>query len=141
MKLTIRKTVRSDFDAVKNILEESGLACPELNRETLAKGLVRNNGFYWVAEVNGVVVGTVFGFHDGWQCGCIYKLAVRAEHRNKGIGTQLIEQVRQEFNKAGIRWAFGIIRKTNTQSLNIFESIGLHSSENHYFASDWHERN
>ena len=43
-----------------------------------------------VAQLDGALVGAVIGAWDGWR-GNFYRLAVRPEHRRRGIGRRLVE--------------------------------------------------
>ena len=43
-----------------------------------------------LAELDGELVGTVIGAWDGWR-GNFYRLAVRPEHRRRGIARRLVD--------------------------------------------------
>ena len=59
-----------------------------------------SDGLFFVAERDGVVVGTVMAGYDGHR-GWIYSLAVKPEARGRGIGTQLIRRAEAALAKAG----------------------------------------
>ena len=49
---------------------------------------------FFVAVIEGMVVGTVMGGYDGHR-GWVYSVAVRAVHRRAGIGTALLHRLEQ----------------------------------------------
>lgn len=55
---------------------------------------------FFVAILDGVLVGTVMGGYDGHR-GWIYSLAVSPETRGRGIGASLMKHVEQELTKKG----------------------------------------
>jgi ribosomal protein S18 acetylase RimI-like enzyme len=55
---------------------------------------------FFVALINGIVVGTVMGGYDGHR-GWIYSLAVSPETRRRGIGTALMRHAEQELARRG----------------------------------------
>jgi ribosomal protein S18 acetylase RimI-like enzyme len=55
---------------------------------------------FFVAIVDGIVVGTVMGGYDGHR-GWIYSLAVSPQVRLRGIGTALVQHVEQELARCG----------------------------------------
>jgi ribosomal protein S18 acetylase RimI-like enzyme len=59
---------------------------------SIRKKLDVDRELFLIAEVAGAVVGTAMGGYDGHR-GWIYSVAVRPEHRHRGIGTALIHGV------------------------------------------------
>lgn len=57
---------------------------------TIQKKIESDRDLFFVAELDGAVVGTVMGGYDGHR-GWIYTLAVSSEHRHRGIGTRLVQ--------------------------------------------------
>ena len=55
----------------------------------LRRKIVLGDGFVWVAEADGIVVGTVMAGWDG-QRGWLYHLATAPPHRRRGIGRALV---------------------------------------------------
>jgi predicted N-acetyltransferase YhbS len=53
---------------------------------------------FFVAVLDGAVVGTVMGGYDGHR-GWVYSLAVNPDVRRQGIGTALMRHVEQELAK------------------------------------------
>ncbi len=52
--------------------------------------LSQGSGSLLVAEADGVIVGALIAGWDGWR-GNMYRLAVRLEHRRRGIGLALVD--------------------------------------------------
>ena len=63
------------------------------NRPSLAidKKLAIDDGLFFVAVMGAEVVGTVMAGYDGHR-GWIYSVAVHPNHRQQGIGSQLVSQ-------------------------------------------------
>ena len=59
------------------------------SKEGTEKYLSRNQGLSFVAEFEGVIIGSIFAGHDGKR-GYIQHLIVSSNHRSKGIGSQLV---------------------------------------------------
>ena len=71
------------------------------SREGIARYLTRNPGLSFVAESGGKVVGTIMAGHDGRR-GYIQHLAVQAESRNAGIGSELLRRCLVALKQVGI---------------------------------------
>ncbi|MDO8273819.1 MAG: GNAT family N-acetyltransferase [Gammaproteobacteria bacterium] len=71
------------------------------SREGIARYLTRNPGLSFVAESGGKVVGTIMAGHDGRR-GYIQHLAVKAQSRNAGIGSELLRRCLATLKQAGI---------------------------------------
>jgi ribosomal protein S18 acetylase RimI-like enzyme len=55
---------------------------------------------FFVAVIDGTVVGTVMGGYDGHR-GWVYSLAVLPDYRGRGIGTALMRHVEGELTRRG----------------------------------------
>jgi ribosomal protein S18 acetylase RimI-like enzyme len=65
--------------------------------------LVREHpGTLLVAVVDGVVAGTIIAAWDGWR-GNIYRLAVLAEHRRRGIARALVAEAERRLEALGAK--------------------------------------
>jgi GNAT superfamily N-acetyltransferase len=78
---------------------------------------------YLVAEVDGKLVGTVLGSHDGRK-GWINRLAVSPAHRRRGIGGRLVAEVESRFAALGIEIFACLIEGWNEDSLATFQRLG-----------------
>ena len=69
--------------------------------DALREFLLRNPGCSFVAEVDGQLIGTVLGGHDGRRA-FLYHLAVARDHRGAGIGTRLVDSALERFTRLRI---------------------------------------
>ena len=71
-------------------------------RPAIAAYLRRNPRFSFVAEKDGRIVGAVLCGHDGRR-GYLHHLAVARQHRQRGIGRQLVNACLAKLRQAGIQ--------------------------------------
>jgi putative acetyltransferase len=71
-------------------------------RHAIAAYLRRNPRFSFVAEKKGRLIGAVLCGHDGRR-GYLHHLAVARQHRQKGIGRQLVNACLAKLRQAGIQ--------------------------------------
>ena len=64
------------------------------------KKLAVADGLFFVAVVEGVVVGTIMAGYDGHR-GWIYSVAVHPDHRRQRIGTQLLSFAESQLTSRG----------------------------------------
>ena len=69
--------------------------------EQLTAFLRRNRGFSLVARGQGRIVGAVLCGHDGRR-GYLHHLAVAKDHRNRGLGTALVQRCLSQLANIGI---------------------------------------
>jgi ribosomal protein S18 acetylase RimI-like enzyme len=66
----------------------------------LARLLAADPQALLVAELDGVVVGSLIAAWDGWR-GSFYRLAVSPEHRRKGLATMLLREGERRLRERG----------------------------------------
>ncbi|MDO8628016.1 MAG: GNAT family N-acetyltransferase [Candidatus Diapherotrites archaeon] len=132
MNVKIRATSTKDFDAVKNILEESNLLQPDFTEKRFSKMLAGKGNCCCVVVLDKKVVGTAFAFNDGAFIGYIRKVAVDINFRRKNIASMLVENVVKKFRAEKIGKVFVHIEKDNLPSLKLFDSIGFQIVKTHY---------
>jgi len=64
--------------------------------------LAQSPGALIVAVDDGTIVGSVIAGWDGWR-GTLYRLAVAATHRRRGIATALVDEAEQHLRQRGVR--------------------------------------
>ena len=69
------------------------------------------------------VVGTVMGGYDGHR-GWIYALAVKPDHRQRGIATELITELESRLLALGCGKLNLQVRAGNTQVLELYQGLG-----------------
>ncbi len=68
--------------------------------EEIEKKLHRDPDLFLVAELDGVIVGSVLGGFDGRR-GMVYHLAVKEELRGQGLGTALMDEIEGRLKSKG----------------------------------------
>jgi ribosomal protein S18 acetylase RimI-like enzyme len=83
---------------------------------------------FFVARIDGVVVGTVMGGFDGHR-GWIYSLAVNPVVRRKGIGTALMRHVEQELAKRSCPKVNLQLLASNAETVAFYRKLGYSVEE------------
>ena len=97
----IRLFQQEDYEAAYRLWVNTpgmGLNTTDDSRDGVLRYLRRNPNTCFVAEEAGEVVGVILAGHDGRR-GFIYHLAVSVSHRNKGIGSMLVEHAMEHLNR------------------------------------------
>lgn len=94
--IQIRPYKKSDYQAVLNILQKSGLYYDSWNSETNLSSMTGSKyGSILLAVEGNKVVGNIFIIPFGSEVIFLFGLAVKEEYRNKGIATKLIESAQK----------------------------------------------
>jgi len=91
--------------------------------DEIAKFLQRNPECSWVAEDNGRLLGTVLCGHDARR-GYIYHLVVDEDHRESGIGRQLLERALDSLRSVGILKCHAIVIDHNPAAEFFWSRLG-----------------
>jgi ribosomal protein S18 acetylase RimI-like enzyme len=83
---------------------------------------------FFVAIVDGSVVGTVMGGYDGHR-GWIYSLAVDPEHRRQKIGTALVRHVERALEQQGCPKINLQILSSNAATADFYTKLGYRVEE------------
>ena len=78
---------------------------------------------FFVAILDGAVVGTVMGGYDGHR-GWIYSLAVRPEVRRRGIGAALMRHVERELARRGCPKVNLQVLASNAATVAFYKKVG-----------------
>ncbi|MCP4631650.1 MAG: GNAT family N-acetyltransferase, partial [candidate division Zixibacteria bacterium] len=109
-----------------NLWDYSGLPYRSNGRdskEQIRQEIKSDSAIFLIAETNGMVIGVVFGTHDGRK-GWINRLAVREDFRNCGIGRMLVDEVERRFESIGINVYACLIESENPVSSKVFAKYG-----------------
>lgn len=87
------------------------------------KKLALHDGLFFVATVEGSVVGTVLAGYDGHR-GWLYSLAVRPAWRKSGLGTALVHHAEQALVEKGCMKINLQIVSGNEKVTSFYESLG-----------------
>jgi len=131
--LTVRPVQRADLDQVIDIdatvtgLEKRKYWASVFRR--YGSGLHDEQQFL-VAVSEGRVVGFIIGEVRDWEfgsppCGWVFGIDVDPRARLGGVGTQLLQAIRDRFRRAGVRKLRTMLALDNTLILSFFRSQGM----------------
>jgi ribosomal protein S18 acetylase RimI-like enzyme len=125
MDLNIREMTIGDYSNVINLwraTEGVGLSTSDL-RGNIEAYLIQNEGFSFVAEEDGRIIGAVLCGHDGRR-GFIHHLAVAHKHRRDGIGRMLEIRCMNKLRSMGIIKCHLLVYKGNIEAQEFWQSLG-----------------
>jgi ribosomal protein S18 acetylase RimI-like enzyme len=137
MEVIIRRLRPEDYEKLIALWEEAGLpykAKGRDSRENIICELKRQTAIFLVAEMDGKLVGSVLGTHDGRK-GWINRLAIHPEYRRRGIAKMLVSSVEEHFEALGIEIYAALIEAWNETSMTVFERLGYQKHEGIYYYS------
>jgi ribosomal protein S18 acetylase RimI-like enzyme len=111
-------------------------------RRAMYAGLLRDDAFAYVADLDGAPVGYAFvRFHPGpddtFPLGERYAevltLAVTAAHRNRGLGGRLLDAVDAELDRRGVHALAIAVMTGNDDALRFYERRGLRAGETYLY--------
>ena len=119
----IRRMTLRDVDAVHAI--EAATFSKPWTREDFVKEMTQNAcARYLVAERSGEIVG----FAGAWIVldeAHVTNIAVRSDHREKGIGKQLTKALVQYAANLGVNYMTLEVRRSNTVAQNLYQALGF----------------
>ena len=124
--LLIRQFLIEDYEDVIKLWEEAGLPFKPKGRdskEKMANETARPTAVFLVAVMNGKIIGTSFGTHDGRK-GWINRVAVKKEFHKKGIARLLINETEKQLFQKGIEIIACLIEDWNDTSMSAFKKMG-----------------
>lgn len=124
--IVIRAFRVADYDALINLWEGAKLPHKPAGRdkkETISHEIRRANAVFLVAEIEGALIGSAFGTHDGRK-GWINRVAVLPKWRRRGIAAYMVSEVERRLRGMGIEIIACLIEDWNKESMKFFEKIG-----------------
>lgn len=85
---------------------------------------LNRNGYYFVCEINGKIVGHG-GFTTVLDEGDITNIAVRPEFRRKGLASKILEAMIDSANKQNLAFLTLEVRSQNTPAMSLYEKYGF----------------
>lgn len=129
--INIRNYKDKDYESVKRNLEEGSLFEPHWDsRETLQRMIAQDPESILVAEKDGEVVGNVYIIRF-WEAH-IFRLAVKKNHRNQGIGTLLLKAAEEKMKERGIEEYELYFEADNKELEAFYRERGFQGSEKRY---------
>lgn len=83
---------------------------------------------FFVAEIDGAIVGTVMGGYDGHR-GWVYSVAVDTRFRRRGIATSLIQRLEAALIRRGCLKVNLQVRATNAEVIAFYKTLGFDVEE------------
>jgi len=113
------------FEGVKALWEEAFPDDPPRNRAEAAipAKLAVQPDLLLVATEGGIVIGTAMAGYDGHR-GWLYSVAVRGDHRRRGVGTALIARAETMLKALGCGKINLQVRATNAAVARFYEALG-----------------
>ena len=93
---------------------------------TIDKKLLNKDELFFVAEADGIVIGTAMVGYDGHR-GWLYAIAVHPQHRNRGLGRDLVNHAEQALAKLGCLKVNLQIVASNQATTKFYEKLGYQS--------------
>ncbi|MFF9278160.1 GNAT family N-acetyltransferase [Streptomyces griseosporeus] len=129
--LRIRAATPDDLDTVlafwKTAAEGTSISDDRAGVERLVE---RDAGALILAERDGELLGTVIAGFDGWRCH-LYRLAVRPDHRRRGVGTALLAAAEERFVRLGGRRGDAMVLVDNERAHHAWRAAG-YAPEEHW---------
>jgi ribosomal protein S18 acetylase RimI-like enzyme len=120
----IRPFAIEDEDAVVSLWERAGLTRPWNDpRKDIRRKLQVRPDLFLVAEVEGVIVGTVMVGYDGHR-GWINYLGVDPDRRRMGIGKALMAEAERLLRLEGCAKINLQVRGSNSDAIEFYRRIG-----------------
>ena len=81
------------------------------------------DGLFFVAEIDGALVGTILGGYDGHR-GWVYSVAVSAAYRRRGVGSALVHCLEAALAERGCLKVNLQVRSSNAGVVAFYEGLG-----------------
>jgi ribosomal protein S18 acetylase RimI-like enzyme len=115
-----------DYPIVRQLWEDAGPGI-QLRRsddpEEIQKKLQRDPDLFLVAEVDGIIAGTVVGGFDGRR-GMVYHLAVAEPSRGQGIGELLMDELERRLKAKGCIRCYLLVTVENENAMRFYKKHG-----------------
>lgn len=120
----LRSASATDLDAVLAFWKAAaeGTSISD-DREGVERLVTRDPDALILAECDGELVGTVIAGFDGWRCS-LYRLAVRPDHRRRGVSRALLAAAEDRFVALGGRRGDAMVLDGNTLAHAAWGSAG-----------------
>ncbi len=121
---TIRNATEGDFSSVLDLwVAADSLPSVTDSRDGLARLLRVDPQALLVAELDGVLVGTLIAAWDGWRAS-FYRLAVSPGHRRKGLATTLLREGERRLRERGAVRLTAIVAEDEAGAMSFWRAAG-----------------
>ncbi len=125
--MEIRKMHISDYKSVYNLwlsCKGMGLNDVDDSENGISRFLERNPETCFVAVDNDEIIGVILCGNDGRR-GYIYHTAVKPSERNRGIGSELVDEAMRAFENIGITKVALVVFEKNETGNTFWEKKGF----------------
>jgi len=121
----VRACRRQDASAVLELWQRarSEHATTADRPDDVQRLLSQAEGSLLVADADGVILGALIAAWDGWR-GNMYRLAVRCEHRRRGIGLALVRAGEEHLRRQGASRITALVAFAEEGAAAFWESAG-----------------
>ena len=122
--LLIRRVRHNELAAVLELWNAAGVTPPSVSDSIagLSRLVHAPAALLLVATIDERLVGSVIGGWDGWR-GNIYRLAVKPEHRRKGIARRLIAEMTSELFAKGATRLSALVEHEHQWAIDFWNSM------------------
>ena len=123
-QVLIRRVRDEELAAVLKMWSAAGVTPPSVSDsiEGLTRLIREPAALLLVATIDEQIVGSVIGGWDGWR-GNIYRLAVKPEHRRKGIARQLVAKISVELFAKGATRLSALVEHEHQWAIDFWVSM------------------
>lgn len=123
--ITVRRCNHDDIDAVLGPMGAGPKRARQHvdRREDIERLVEDSPAALLVAEAAGRIVGVVISAWDGWR-GNIYRLAVHAKYRRRGVGTQLTEAAESYLRSRGVNRVTALVAFEDRAAGSFWDAAG-----------------
>jgi ribosomal protein S18 acetylase RimI-like enzyme len=123
-RLRIRSAGEQDVAAVLDLwVAARSLPSVSDSPDGLARLLATDPQALLVAELGGVLVGSLIAAWDGWR-GSFYRLAVSPEHRRRGLATTLLREGERSLRERGAIRLTAIVADDEEGAMAFWQAAG-----------------
>ncbi|MEJ2688569.1 MAG: GNAT family N-acetyltransferase [Deltaproteobacteria bacterium] len=112
----------SDLQQIAALYREAGWWWEEEEHLDFAARLIRGSFGFYVAELDGEIVGIGRAISDGVSDAYLQDVTVARNQRRKGIGSALVQAILAGLSRHGIEW-IGVIAESGSHPF--YEKLGL----------------
>jgi ribosomal protein S18 acetylase RimI-like enzyme len=104
-------------------------------QEEIARKLERDPDLFLLAEVAGVIIGSVLGGFDGRR-GMMYHLAVAGQYRQQGVASALVDELERRLRAKGCIRYYLLVTTDNDSAIRFYERRGWERMDLYTYAKD-----
>jgi ribosomal protein S18 acetylase RimI-like enzyme len=121
---TIRSAIEEDVQSVLDLWAAAS-SPPSVtdSLDGLTRLLAADPRALLVAELDGVLTGSLIAAWDGWR-GSFYRLAVSPEHRRKGLATMLLREGERRLRERGAVRLSAIVANDDSTAMSFWLAAG-----------------